>query len=1110
MVYLNNNDGLYYTDEQFTTVANGFFADVLYVNGSRSFYQFAADSSFPTGSVSIVRNNGLYYTDDALTNLANGRIDGVADSFVGQGVSLPGSSSISSGRYVYFIDGQITGLHFDGSGYWNEELHVYGVADFTGPYAGAQGATEGFYVNGVKTTLDLWGGHGVWNNKIYGSYANETHLDGFTGYIQTNNYGGFTQLTDLTGVDFSSVVSVAGANFTGVDLSGLDFSRFTDWSGVQFGCTAKVVGANFSGVNFTNNGTVYSNLCFDDASGADFSGAQIGDFYANAGLVGVNFSNAVFTGDITYKNFFGANLAGADFSGVPYYPMGQGSAPQFDGATDITGTIFPVNFVGLVNGTWRSGSSVTNLNYAIIQYADLTGVDFSNVTSMVGADFTGSNLAGADLSNVTNMAGAKFNGCDLLGIDFGTSDMTGVEFYGTDLTGSNFSQTNGLGAIGYDPNGSNRITNLSQVILPSNISGINFTVNGLELINLTGADFSNVTNMAGIQIGNGGYNGQALVDLTGADFSNVTNMAGAYFYGVNLAGASFNNNISGIQFDIVNITNISFPNGLADISNVRFNGDIQFDSYSDLNLNVSNYSGLSFRSARFKRSEQAGSDYVIYAPSNLSLMSADAFEMTEDENYSRFRNGSVNTNPILDFRLVNNPNNPSIASSGNGLSFRYANLSNLDSSITYLYSLDLRSAILPSDLSGKTFYNCVFSVSNVGNAFGSPTDFSVVTNMDNATFDSIYPDMTGLDFSNVTTATGLQFLNGTTYTGAIAGTYYLSGAATTLDSSGTGWDSNSSVYYISGVATTLPESGTGWESSNSVYYVSGVATTLPESGTGWDSNSSVYYVSGVATTLPESGTGWDSNGGIYYIAGAATELDSSGNGTYNGQTYVNGVVQGGGGDNGGGGGIKNGWVDGVYYINDVATELNSDGHGTWNGKVYYNGSIRNGYDPMASMIAGQWGYYIDGVVTELDNEGNGEWNGQTYVNGVVQGGGGDNGGGGGIKNGWVDGVYYINDVATELNSDGHGTWNGKVYYNGSIRNGYDPMASMIAGQWGYYIDGVVTELDNEGNGEWNGQTYVNGVVQGGGDGTGGGGSIRITGKSKFFGRVKFAAGANDN
>jgi hypothetical protein len=69
---------------------------------------------------------------------------------------------------------------------------------------------------------------------------------------------------------------------------------------------------------------------------------------------------------------------------------------------------------------------------------------------------------------------------------------------------------------------------------------------------------------------------------------------------------------------------------------------------------------------------------------------------------------------------------------------------------------------------------------------------------------------------------------------------------------------------------------------------------------------------------------------------------------------------------------------------------------------------------------------------------------------------------------------------------------------------------MIAGQWGYYIDGVVTELDNEGNGEWNGQTYVNGVVQGGGDGTGGGGSIRITGKSKFFGRVKFAAGANDN
>jgi hypothetical protein len=120
------------------------------------------------------------------------------------------------------------------------------------------------------------------------------------------------------------------------------------------------------------------------------------------------------------------------------------------------------------------------------------------------------------------------------------------------------------------------------------------------------------------------------------------------------------------------------------------------------------------------------------------------------------------------------------------------------------------------------------------------------------------------------------------------------------------------------------------------------------------------------------------------------------------------------------------------------TTLNDSGHGTWNGKVYYNGSIRNGYDPMASMLAGQFGYYIDGVVTTLDNEGNGEWNGQTYVNGVVQGGGG-------IKNGWVDGVYYINDVATSLDQNGDGTWVGKLYENGSLFSGSKYSLTFVDG-----------------------------------------------------------------
>jgi uncharacterized protein YjbI with pentapeptide repeats len=689
MVYLNNNDGLYYTDEQFTTVANGFFADVLYVNGSRSFSQFDANSSF-TGYVSIVRNNGLYYTDDALTNLANGRIDGVADSFVGEGVHLPGAPY--SEQYVYFIDGQITGLHFDGSGYWNEELYVYGVTDFTGSYGGAQGANEGFYINGVRTTLDLWNGHGVWNNKIYGTSGNATHLGGFKKDVQIDNYN-FTQLTDLTGVDFSDVISLGGddwlsrTNFGDINLSGIDFSRFESINWVDF-YNATLVDTNFSGVTFgagVSIGGVASGANFD---GATFSGNS--SFWSQQ-LQGATFIDAVFNCDISSSNFEGANLAGANFSNATTYDQ---NSVSFNGAADITNTIFPSWFAGVVNGVFQLGSSATLIINANLSGADLTGVDFSNITAIYGTSFDYAILSGA--------------------------------------------------------------------ILPANISGISF-----RNANLTGADFSNITSVA--------YCNFSGAILTGVDFSNVTDWNGADFSDAYLTGA---------------------------ILPLEMTGSI----------------GIS---------------------------------------------GIINNKPYW------------------------------NSSATNLDGADFNG----QDLTG--------------------VDFSNVTSIAGAYFANA--DLTGVDFSNVTSLENVNF-EGATLTGA-----------------------------------TLPSSISG--SYGNVYFISGQATGLDGNGTG--EFEGLRYENGTLFT-----------------------------GDFEGQAYVNGVVQGGGGDNGGGGGIKNGWVDGVYYINDVATTLNDYGHGTWNGKVYYNGSIRNGYDPMAGMIAGQWGYYIDGVVTELDNEGNGEWNGQTYVNGVVQGGGG--------------------------------------------------------------------------------------------------------------------------
>jgi hypothetical protein len=48
------------------------------------------------------------------------------------------------------------------------------------------------------------------------------------------------------------------------------------------------------------------------------------------------------------------------------------------------------------------------------------------------------------------------------------------------------------------------------------------------------------------------------------------------------------------------------------------------------------------------------------------------------------------------------------------------------------------------------------------------------------------------------------------------------------------------------------------------------------------------------------------------------------------------------GQGGGGGGIKNGWITDTYWINDVATSLDQSGNGTWVGKLYENGSLFSG------------------------------------------------------------------------------------------------------------------------------------------------------------------------
>ena len=853
----------------------------------------------------------------------------------------------------------------------------------------------------------------------------------------------------------------------------------------------------YSDAAYTTSADLYT-ITSGDAVIGDISGS--GAWLYGKDLTGVDFSGVT---NLTNTDFQQSNLSGADFSGV----------------TTLTNVRFQdANLTGV------DFSHITSFSNASFFRANLTNVILPNDIS--GVDFTGAILTGVSLSSITSMTGAKFNGCDLLGIDFGTLDMSGVEFYGTDLTGSDFSQNNGLGGVGNDPTGggSYRATNLSQVILPSNISGINF-----GSTNLTGADFSNVTNMANTQIGDG-YNP---MDLSGADFSNVTNWSGAYFYGptwpsaglklirlklpnssagrARFEGCDFSPlslGIGGEGFaedwprnagsyyialeDYYGVNNLHFSSCNFDACEIGISGACDFDGcyirggtisstdWSLVNKNNGDYN-VGFQSCRIDGVNLMG-----------SLENADFSNAYIENYYVRLNDGRSVNSRVQMFSQSGQRQLPYVVYD---LAL-YAPANMLRNA--KLNTVDLTWTKLPPNLSGTSFNNCILE---------NTTDFSAVTSLENTYFNGIYTLGEGsrlpsnVNFNNVTNADGINFY-GVAYTGLIADTYFVtqylnygdSATATTLDSTGSGW-------WATG----------GWDQSGR-YYVNGQETTIPESGTGWDSNSSVYYIGGVATTLDSNGTGWDSNSFVYYLSGVATGLDSNGDGFWNEVPYYNGYV------------FTQGYLptNGIYYIGGQATDLNSAGEGYWNGSWYINGYIPDSTFTGCGFEGGTWGYFHNGnyLGGEVDCEGRGLDN-QYYYQYVIQGQPTDlSRGGNGYFNGilyiggypnptytgvaYLDGgfeAYYVNGQPTELDQSGNGTSGGLYYVSGVLFSGYEENSGI------YYVGGQATELDSTGNGTYNGQTYINGVVQGGGGDNGGGGgnssSVVIQGNAKFYGNVKF-------
>jgi uncharacterized protein YjbI with pentapeptide repeats len=277
MTYLNETDGLYYTDAEFTNLASGLVQETYYRSGT------------PIGYINS--SDGLTYYDSAFT------------------IPFQGSSLWELGDNTYYVSGQATTLDSNGSGVWNNK-----------PYSNGSGTDLS---NADFNGQDLSGVDFSNVTNMAGAYFTNANL---TNVILPSNISGvFLAGANLTGVDFSNVTNMAGANFYGLNLTGVDFSNVTNIADAYF-MEAILTGADFSNVTSTAG----VNFSYSGLSGVNFSNVTniAGADFIGANLTGVNFSNVVDATSVNFANV--SDLTGATlpsnvsgYYGNTYFINGQ-------------------------------------------------------------------------------------------------------------------------------------------------------------------------------------------------------------------------------------------------------------------------------------------------------------------------------------------------------------------------------------------------------------------------------------------------------------------------------------------------------------------------------------------------------------------------------------------------------------------------------------------------------------------------------------------------------------------------------------------------------------------------------------------------------------------
>ena len=528
---------------------------------------------------------------------------------------------------------------------------------------------------------------------------------------------------------------------------------------------------------------------------------------------------------------------------------------------------------------------------------NFTGVDFSNVASMVASSFVGANLTNAILP----------------------SDISYVDFTNATLIGANFSNvTEATGA---------------------NFSGINF--NG----SLTAGNFIGYY-IAGVlttlpETGTGSWEGIHYRQGVATTLEDFGGEGWGYWMGDFYANDELNNSFTGLDAGNTYYVNSQATTLNGDGCGFWNNKPYWYGSGSNLDYADFSYQDLSTVDFSDVRSV-VGANFWGSTLNNIGIghnsetgpQSTVPAYLLEGANFAY--------GVIKNCAIANNTTGTSYV----GVRFENCSISG-DFSNTYMEDCSFISCqIYQADFSGGVFVNATFQSSqisdtnffgaNLGSVYFLSNVFSGSTDFTGASYEGYQGPQINTDGvvsyedwgNGLPGNAGLNSTIGFAYTGTDYNWYHywMNGEITTLDGGASG-DWNGSHYRYGEIFTD------GFDDNNFVYYVGGQATSLDSGGNGL--HDGVPYYNG-----SEQPTGY--NAYFYYIDNVETTLDANGTGLWNDIPYSNGGI------------YANGYWEatGIYYIDNQATTLDSGGNGTFSGKLYSDGSLFTGEFEGSNYISG--------------------------------------------------------------------------------------------------------------------------------------------------------------